>query len=119
MADLTNQEQHAESQSLHHRVYKWKPLHTQYCYESDGYLSFSSDGKGYWSCYTWTNDSHHDHQWHCKFSCYSHSGELLFETDDCYSPHMKHGQKYNWYCHFDYDSSYYDKISRVTQHYDC
>ncbi|TMC15300.1 MAG: hypothetical protein E6J34_22425 [Chloroflexi bacterium] len=119
MANLPNQEPLVESQSFYHKVFKWKEKHTKYCYESDGYLSFSSDGTGYWRCYTWTDDHESDHVWYCNFSCYSHSGEHLFDTDQCESPPMSYGKKYKWHFDFEYDPSYYDKISKVTQYYNC
>jgi hypothetical protein len=72
-----------------------------------------------WSCTTRTSNSTTSDIWHSRFSVVSASGLTLFETPTFDSPMMDATAVYDWSRAFIHDSTIFNEIDGVIQHYSC
>ncbi|WP_063804327.1 DUF6294 family protein [Streptomyces roseifaciens] len=104
------------------RAFVWGVLRAGDCEQSNGRIEFRTDDSGTWSCTTRTFSTSTGDIWHARFTVRNAGGLTLFETPTFDSPEMDDGNPpplYHWSREFIYDSSIFNEIAGVVQHYSC
>jgi hypothetical protein len=106
-------------------TFTWGEVHngsTGNCHEANGTLVLYADGRGRWSCRTWTDQTHSGDEWDCWFGFKDDRGFLITETADPHSnalivgifksPRMSDGgPRYDWSADFVFRADRYDAIA--------
>ena len=105
--------------TLQTKTLSWSEQSVGDCHQINGSLLFISDGRGKWTCETWTDHTHSGDVWHCSIAVEDQYGLTLFPLGEFNSPRMNQGVHYQWERDFIYPAEHFDAIAKGYESYSC
>jgi hypothetical protein len=107
---------------LQSKTFTWNEINTGDCHETSGTVLLISDGRGKFTCTTWTDHTHSGDTWQAAFTAQDQFQLGLFNFGTFDSPRMNDGNpspRYNWEADFNYDQTHFDAVVSIVQHSWC
>jgi hypothetical protein len=105
---------------LQSKTFTWNEIRAGDCHEVSGTVLLVSDGRGKFTCTTWTDHTHSGDVWHASFTVLDRFGLTLFQFGGFDSPRMNDGgPRYPWEADFNYPAQHFDAAVSITQYSSC
>jgi hypothetical protein len=106
---------------LQSKTFTWPDIKTGDCHQTGCTLTLISDGRGTFSCTTWTDQTHSGDVWQAIFTGQDRFKLDLFNVGAFNSPRMNSNPSphYQWGGPFNYDKTKFDAIVGMVEHSWC